>query len=1337
MSTKTIDKPTNKVMKLVMKRVVKPYGDSSADLYDVDLFHSPWAGWSGSDIRGPERGRKRYTGRLCEDAVVFCEDNPCENGALCVMENNNATCYCVPDFHGSQCQDQYNDCLPYAPRCMNGGSCIDGIDSFFCSCPSAASGPLCECAVTDAGEECAELPSWFDGRPFQPVGSGETDVYHQWFNATHFANVTEISVIDTLPPPSPTDEAPLYPTVTVDYDFSSETLSPSFDSATSVLRSTLRDPKDFPTVSSVISAKVSLEYTELITASVPYSSSELFTPLFPSTAMEWSESMSTQPSPVLPDLPSSLFPEDVSTAPSEAATATAVTSLSPTLVLESSFSTAAPDLHSLSVVSEVEVSTSPLLVTVAALEPTPEFLPTPSSLLLVSPVPVDATDVTSVMVDVHNVTFVPVDATAVTSVMVDATDITSVLVDTTAETSVPVDATASPPTSVDLGNASLVPDFTGNETFAPGTDLVVTPSLPSETSTAEDVTAGLSTPVPETTDLPDNVSDYLTDQDNVTEPFLTTEDSVLGSELPSLTTPYTPEESFNVTETVAPVTDLVTQTDLSTTQVPDATDVTRTPVVRTTPAPDYEDSGGNATDGTSTETALVTSTLSDLDNLTSAADSTTDIFSTTDAISETDTTSSFYDTTQLTTDQVTSTDLYDVSITTPVVDFTEVPTTPATADDTTSALDTMPTTGFADTTQTTDDADTMPTSDFMGTPPTTDFAIIQTTDFVSTQTIDFTSTQTDFTSTQTTDFASTPTTDFDRTPTTDFTSTPTTDFARTPTTDIGETSTTVVDETTISIPTETTTLTSDETLTTVHLTTESTDVVDTTLTVGVTDTAITAETTQTTDVTIEAQTTDVSLISHQTTDIVRFTETQTEISTEYTEPTQTTPLTDITEYATVDTTSLTPVATEDSTTSTEAAVDVTSETPVTLELIPEEHVYTQASAVGVLATTTETPEDLGTDADAKTDAGTSTLPSTTKADEPTDMALTTVSLVDQFTIVTEPSVEPRNVTIPDDELLYNASLGSSTTPADEPTTTTPIPAAAVTSTTQTPDGTAILPTTDLQPSATHVSLTMTTFSSPLPAAPATTTKVPVSPTPTTARETDVPVETPDYTGSPSEKEPVFDTTTPPTGSLPPQLVTSATTSETQSDQAPPAQCGDGFCLNGGTCVTRDAKSSCKCPFNYKGAYCEFYFYINKPYFVGASYLGVDVGNLSLRQGVQVYVQFTSQSPNGLVAYSEGPSDAFFMLLLRNSLLQFVFSCGLQTVMWWTPYEPDVPWGAGKCSASLQVNDTSPIYSEQRSSTPSVRLGHVYLGGLPSSYSSPLVVKAGFLPRLRVSCPLRD
>ena len=47
-----------------------------------------------------------------------------------------------------------------------------------------------------------------------------------------------------------------------------------------------------------------------------------------------------------------------------------------------------------------------------------------------------------------------------------------------------------------------------------------------------------------------------------------------------------------------------------------------------------------------------------------------------------------------------------------------------------------------------------------------------------------------------------------------------------------------------------------------------------------------------------------------------------------------------------------------------------------------------------------------------------------------------------------------------------------------------------------------------------------------------------------------------------------------------------------------------------------------------------------------------------------------------------------------------------------------------------MNETSPVYSEQKSASSKVKLGHIFLGGLPSAYTSPLVVKAGFLPRLR-------
>ncbi|XP_030556958.1 protein eyes shut, partial [Drosophila novamexicana] len=91
-----------------------------------------------------------YTGVNCEEEILICADNPCQNNALCLMEENIPTCYCVPDYHGEKCEFQYDECQ-LGPRCMNGGVCIDGVDTFSCSCPPLLTGMLCECLMV--GEE--------------------------------------------------------------------------------------------------------------------------------------------------------------------------------------------------------------------------------------------------------------------------------------------------------------------------------------------------------------------------------------------------------------------------------------------------------------------------------------------------------------------------------------------------------------------------------------------------------------------------------------------------------------------------------------------------------------------------------------------------------------------------------------------------------------------------------------------------------------------------------------------------------------------------------------------------------------------------------------------------------------------------------------------------------------------------------------------------------------------------------------------------------------------------------------------------------------------------------
>lgn len=55
------------------------------------------------------------------------------------MEFGYPRCYCVPDFHGEKCDQKYDECQ-LGPRCINGGTCIDGVDGFTCSCPPGISG---------------------------------------------------------------------------------------------------------------------------------------------------------------------------------------------------------------------------------------------------------------------------------------------------------------------------------------------------------------------------------------------------------------------------------------------------------------------------------------------------------------------------------------------------------------------------------------------------------------------------------------------------------------------------------------------------------------------------------------------------------------------------------------------------------------------------------------------------------------------------------------------------------------------------------------------------------------------------------------------------------------------------------------------------------------------------------------------------------------------------------------------------------------------------------------------------------------------------------------------
>lgn len=47
---------------------------------------------------------------------MVCDDSPCSNNALCLMEEGLPVCYCVPDYHGEKCEFQYDECQIMPPR---------------------------------------------------------------------------------------------------------------------------------------------------------------------------------------------------------------------------------------------------------------------------------------------------------------------------------------------------------------------------------------------------------------------------------------------------------------------------------------------------------------------------------------------------------------------------------------------------------------------------------------------------------------------------------------------------------------------------------------------------------------------------------------------------------------------------------------------------------------------------------------------------------------------------------------------------------------------------------------------------------------------------------------------------------------------------------------------------------------------------------------------------------------------------------------------------------------------------------------------------------------------
>ncbi|XP_029377620.1 protein delta homolog 2 isoform X2 [Echeneis naucrates] len=110
-----------------------------------------------------------WGGRFCgKDLHICAKQQPCQNGATCMMEESGEyTCLCPEGFHGQNCQLKNGPCHQRRSPCKNGGLCADAdgfAEELTCRCLAGFTGPRCETDVNDClMKPCGNGATCLDG----------------------------------------------------------------------------------------------------------------------------------------------------------------------------------------------------------------------------------------------------------------------------------------------------------------------------------------------------------------------------------------------------------------------------------------------------------------------------------------------------------------------------------------------------------------------------------------------------------------------------------------------------------------------------------------------------------------------------------------------------------------------------------------------------------------------------------------------------------------------------------------------------------------------------------------------------------------------------------------------------------------------------------------------------------------------------------------------------------------------------------------------------------------------------------------------------------------------
>uniref|UniRef100_A0A7N8Y3W1 Neurogenic locus notch homolog protein 1 n=1 Tax=Mastacembelus armatus TaxID=205130 RepID=A0A7N8Y3W1_9TELE len=108
-----------------------------------------------------------YTGTMCNINIDECAINPCHNGGTCIDGINSFTCVykclCDSGWSGKNCDINNNECE--SNPCMNGGTCKDMTSGYVCTCRMGFTGPNCQTNIN----ECASNPCLNQGKCIDDV----------------------------------------------------------------------------------------------------------------------------------------------------------------------------------------------------------------------------------------------------------------------------------------------------------------------------------------------------------------------------------------------------------------------------------------------------------------------------------------------------------------------------------------------------------------------------------------------------------------------------------------------------------------------------------------------------------------------------------------------------------------------------------------------------------------------------------------------------------------------------------------------------------------------------------------------------------------------------------------------------------------------------------------------------------------------------------------------------------------------------------------------------------------------------------------------------------------